>query len=174
MYVCIYLDFTGEPTGVVLPQFKNNYLVLCLFFRMVIDAFLCVTQLGFCCVYFVFVAQNLKHVIDPYVGITWPLQSYMALLLIPMILLTYVRNLKWLAPFSMIANIFMAVGLGIIFYYVFRDPLPSIHRPNFSSGFASWKQLPLYFGTAIYAFEGIGMVKYQNYYCSKISFIYIL
>ncbi|CAL8115866.1 unnamed protein product [Orchesella dallaii] len=125
--------------------------------RMTIDAFLCVTQLGFCCVYFVFVAQNLKHVFDPYMG-TWPLQSYMALLLVPMILLNYVRNLKLLAPFSMIANIFMAIGLGIIFYYVFRDPLPSIHRPDFHSGFSSWKQLPLYFGTAIYAFEGIGMV----------------
>lgn len=126
---------------------------------MTIDAFLCVTQLGFCCVYFVFVAQNLKYVIDPYFGIQWPLQTYMALLLLPMILLNYVRNLKLLAPFSMIANIFMAVGLGIIFYYIFRDPLPPIHRPDFSSGFASWRQLPLYFGTAIYAFEGIGMVQ---------------
>lgn len=133
---------------------------------MVVDAFLCVTQLGFCCVYFVFVAQNLKHVIDPYMG-TWPLQSYMALLLVPMILLNYVRNLKFLAPFSMIANIFMAIGLGIVFYYIFRDPLPPLHRPNFSSGFSSWGQLPLYFGTAIYAFEGIGMVKlhFCNYKC---------
>jgi proton-coupled amino acid transporter len=82
----------------------------------------------------------------------------MGFLLIPMILLNYIRNLKYLAPFSMIANIFMGVGLAIIFYYIFRDPLPPISRPDINVGFSSWKQLPLYFGTAIYAFEGIGMV----------------
>jgi proton-coupled amino acid transporter len=82
----------------------------------------------------------------------------MGLLLLPMILLNYLRNLKYLSPFSMIANIFMGVGLAIIFFYIFRDPLPSIERPDISPGFATWGQLPLYFGTAIYAFEGIGMV----------------
>jgi len=30
--------------------------------RMIINTFLCVTQLGFCCVYFVFVAENLREV----------------------------------------------------------------------------------------------------------------
>ena len=60
----------------------------------------------------------------------------------------------------MIANIFMGAGLGVIFYYIFQD-LPSVNRPDIDVGFSSWKQLPLYFGTAIYAFEGIGMV------CSK-------
>jgi proton-coupled amino acid transporter len=85
------------------------------------------------------------------------IQTYMALLLLPMILLNWVRNLKLLAPFSMIANVFMGIGLGIIFYYIFRD-LPSMHRDGITIGFTSWKQLPLYFGTAVYAFEGIGVV----------------
>ena len=30
--------------------------------RITIDVFLCITQLGFCCVYFVFVSQNLQQV----------------------------------------------------------------------------------------------------------------
>ena len=32
--------------------------------RRMIDVFLCITQLGFCCVYFVFVSQNLQQVND--------------------------------------------------------------------------------------------------------------
>jgi len=90
-------------------------------------------------------------------GHEWSVQTYMALLLLPMIFLNWIRNLKYLAPFSMIANACMAAGLGIIFYYVFQD-LPPIKREGIVLGFTSFKQLPLFFGTAIYAFEGIGMV----------------
>ena len=96
--------------------------------------------------------------INKHSGADLSVQSYMALLLLPMIFLNWIRNLKYLAPFSMSANVFMGIGLGIIFYYIFQD-LPSMYRPNFETGFSSWKQLPLYFGTAIYAFEGIGMVR---------------
>jgi len=54
----------------------------------------------------------------------------------------------------MVANILIATGMGITFYYIFND-LPTISDvPNFSS----WSQLPLFFGTAIFALEGIGVV----------------
>lgn len=90
------------------------------------------------------------QVLNPLLGLDWTFRDYMIFLLIPMILLNYIKNLKYLAPFSMIANIFMGVGLAIIFYYIFRDPLPPMNRTGINVGFSSWKQLPLYFGTAIY------------------------
>lgn len=67
---------------------------------------------------------------------------------------------QYLSPVMSIANVFMSIGLGIIFYYIFQD----IHgladdREDFHLVFNSWVNIPLYFGTALYAFEGIGMVR---------------
>ena len=55
-----------------------------LFFRKVVNVFLCITQLGFCCVYFVFVSQNLKMVMDHHFGAV-DYHAYMAIVLIPML-----------------------------------------------------------------------------------------
>lgn len=123
------------------------------FVRTVINIFLCITQLGFCCVYFVFVAANLHDVITHYffdIGVVW----YLVMLLPPMILLNWVKNLKYLTPASLFASILTCSGLVITFFYMLQG-LPNTSSVN---AFSSWAQLPLYFGTAIYAFEGIGVV----------------
>jgi len=121
--------------------------------RMTINIFLCITQLGFCCVYFVFVAQNLKMVIDHHFGAA-DLHAVMAATLVPMLLLCSIRNLKYLSPISMLANILQMLGLGLTFFYLLQD-LPATWERK---AYADWAQYPLYFGTAIYAFEGIGVV----------------
>lgn len=54
----------------------------------------------------------------------------------------------------MIANILIGTGMSITFYYIFSDLPPLDSRPNF----AEWHQLPMFFGTAIFALEGIGVV----------------
>ncbi|XP_067003578.2 proton-coupled amino acid transporter-like protein pathetic isoform X2 [Anabrus simplex] len=121
-----------------------------------INLFLAVDLLGCCCVYVVFITKNIQQVVEYYTEIGWPIQYYMVIVAPFLVTLNMVPNLKYLAPFSMLANTLMAVGLGITFYYIFSD-LPSITNsglPNFSS----WSQLPLFFGTVIFALEGIGVV----------------
>lgn len=78
----------------------------------------------------------------------------MIFVVIPVLLECMVRNLKYLTPFSTIANIMMAAGVAVVVYEATQD-LPPIETRDY---IASWEQLPLYFGTAIYAFEGIGLV----------------
>ncbi len=62
---------------------------------------------------------------------------------------------RYLSPFSVLATIGQGAGLAIIFYYIFRDPLPN-------SSTLPWvapvDRMPLFFGTAIFAIEGISVV----------------
>lgn len=121
--------------------------------KILVNTFLCITQLGFCCIYIVFIANNLKMICDQY-NINIDLSIHMIIVVIPVLLSCMVRNLKYLTPFSTIANIMMAVGVAVVIYKATLD-LPPVNTRTY---LASWQQLPLYFGTAVYAFEGIGLV----------------
>ncbi|KAK7793292.1 hypothetical protein R5R35_004993 [Gryllus longicercus] len=122
--------------------------------KILVNIFLCITQLGFCCVYFVFVAVNLQYVLSHYCSLNLDTYQYLLMLLVPMVLLNWVKNLKYLTPVSLFAALVTVIGLGITFFYMLQD-LP---RTSSVRKFAPWKQLPLFFGTVIYAFEGIGVV----------------
>lgn len=144
--------------------FKDNYnnIVQCHFFfsRAMVNWFLVIDLLGCCCVYIVFVSKNVKQVVDFYSKDSdWlphdvDIRIYMVMLLPLLILMNLIRNLKYLAPFSMIANLLVGTGMGITFYYLFQD-IPSLSERK---PFAGWDRLPTFFGTAIFALEGIGVV----------------
>ncbi|XP_030032127.1 proton-coupled amino acid transporter-like protein pathetic isoform X2 [Manduca sexta] len=121
--------------------------------KTIVNVFLVTTQLGFCCVYFLFVATNLQDSLRLF-HINLPVHVYLVLLFPPILALSMVKNLKYLTPVSLIASIMTAWGLVITFYYILQD-LP---HTDTVKAIATWHQLPLYFGTAIYAFEGIGVV----------------
>ena len=79
---------------------------------------------------------------------------YMAAAAIPLIFLNWIRNLKWLAPVSLIGNALLMLSIGVVFFYSFQRLPPIDTIP----AFGSWAGLPLFFGTAIYSFEGITLV----------------
>ncbi|XP_033230584.1 proton-coupled amino acid transporter-like protein pathetic isoform X2 [Belonocnema kinseyi] len=143
----------AEAAFLVGPEPVQKYARLA---KATINTFLVIDLLGCCCVYIVFVADNVKQVVDHHAHSDWDARIYMALLLPFLLALCLVRNLKYLAPFSMVANILVAAGLGITYYYIFEnvEDLNLEPRPKF----ATFSQLPLFFGTAIFALEGIGVV----------------
>ncbi|VEN40009.1 unnamed protein product [Callosobruchus maculatus] len=104
--------------------------------------------------YAVIIARNFNYVIDYYVGYTTEIRVTIAALLVPIILLVYVPNLKYLAPVSMIANVFMGIGLGITFYYLVTD-VPSISERNLVADISTY---PVFFSITIFAIEAIGVV----------------
>ncbi|KAK7097608.1 neutral amino acid uniporter 4-like [Littorina saxatilis] len=119
-----------------------------------VNVLLLFTQFGFCCVYIVFIATSVKDVIDQFVDHSPSLRVYevaVTALLIPYCL---IRDLRSLAPFSLFANALTVVGMVLIFLNITQGLPDSTRRPAFTN----FADLPLFFGTAIFAFEGISLV----------------
>lgn len=89
----------------------------------------------------------------------------MLFVLVPILLPSLITNLKYLAPFSTIANLCMATGVGVVFYYAFQD-VPNLSERKYVGDLAT---IPLFFGTAMFAFEGIALVRSLN--LSKLGII---
>ncbi|VVC24826.1 Hypothetical protein CINCED_3A015423 [Cinara cedri] len=123
-------------------------------FRGLVNTFLTIDLLGCCVVYIVFVAQNIKQVVDEKFDVTVNIRWYMLVLLPLVIAMNLIRNLKYLAPFSMIANVLVGTCMSITFWYVFQN-VPSTKTVPY---IVEWEKWPLFFGTAIFALEGIGVV----------------
>jgi len=123
--------------------------------RRLLNTFLCMSQIGSNAVYILFVAQNIQPLVENHTDLRLNYRMYILFLLLPVILVCSIRNLKYLSPFSILANILEFVGLGIIFYFIFAEPLPPVNSVPY---FASAERFPIFFGTAIFAFEGISVV----------------
>lgn len=121
-------------------------------YRYLIEISLFITYFGTCSVYAVIVARNYAQVIEFYVGYEPNIRLVISALLLPMILLSWVPDLKYLAPVSMVANVFMGTGLGITFYYLVTNlhPLSDVQMVGSLSDF------PIFFSITIFAMEAIG------------------
>ncbi|XP_039286916.1 proton-coupled amino acid transporter-like protein CG1139 isoform X1 [Nilaparvata lugens] len=146
------LDFAGVAEQAFLsgPQRFRKY---SMFVGKFIDLFIVLGTIGGNGCYIVFIASNLKQLLDPMVG-EHSSRIYMVAMLPVILVMNLVRNLKYIAPFSMFANAVLGSGLVIIFYYIVQD-LPAVSTMPL---YASASQLPLFFGTAVFAYGMIGVV----------------
>lgn len=137
------------------------------------NVFICITQLGFCCVYLLFIGTSMNQVLE-YYGVHLSVSALVAVGLIPVWLSALITNLKYLGerhlnfycsmsslkifrsvPCSSVAVLCMITGIVITYYYILQD-LPDITDRNFMP--PSIHSLPLFFGTTLFAFEGVAVV----------------
>ncbi|PPQ69177.1 hypothetical protein CVT24_000025 [Panaeolus cyanescens] len=125
--------------------------------RYLILASIVVSQLGFVAAYTIFVAENLQAFV---MGVTnclklIPVQYFILLQLIVFLPLALIRDLAKLSTTALIADAFILAGL----VYIFGSEISIVME----RGIADVKlfnptDFPLFIGTAVFSFEGIGLV----------------
>lgn len=86
------------------------------------------------------------------------------------IILNMIRNLRFLAPVSLLSNALVMASVVIVFIYIFDD-LPSITTRD---PFMPLSKLPIFFSIIVYSLEGINVVslKNLNVYNLKLKYIF--
>lgn len=129
-------------------------------FRSLILASIAISQLGFVCAGLIFTAENLWAFLDAVTrgrqNIPLGITSLIALQLLPLIPLALIRHISKLGPVALVADVFILVGLVYIWYYdiaslASRGLEPSVKLFQHST----WT---LTIGSAIFTFEGIGLI----------------
>jgi proton-coupled amino acid transporter len=113
------------------------------------NLFICLTQLGFCCVYILFAGRSIFSILEHY-GIMIDFEIVTTIMTIPIWITALVRQLKNIAIFSAIANVCMIVGAVLTIGYSTLE-LPSITERYYYK----LETLPLFFGTVLFAFVTI-------------------
>ncbi|KAL0605329.1 Proton-coupled amino acid transporter 3 [Plecturocebus cupreus] len=178
----------GEATMYSLETCPNAWLrTHAVWGRYTVSFLLIITQLGFCSVYFMFMAGSLQQMVEEAhvtsnicqpreILVLTPIldtRFYMLTILPFLILLVFIKNLKVLSIFSTLANITTLGSMALIFEYIMQG----IPHPSDLPLMANWKSFLLFFGTAIFTFEGVGMVlplKNQMKHPQQFSFVLYL
>ncbi|RKO98069.1 hypothetical protein CXG81DRAFT_12981 [Caulochytrium protostelioides] len=116
------------------------------------------SQMGFCAAYYIFVAQNLRDLtmIVSHCQIILPDWIFIVLQAFIYTPLVWVRKIKHFSVTSLIADAFILVGLGYVFYHDLVQF--GAHGIATDVVWINWDKFPLFVGTAMFSFEGICLI----------------
>ncbi|XP_053620931.1 proton-coupled amino acid transporter-like protein pathetic [Plodia interpunctella] len=128
-----------------------------IWFRYAVDTMICIDLFGACCVYQIIIAETIKQLIEEGYSLTTgdrdQLRLYILALLVPILLLCMITTLKYLAPFTLVADLFIVACVVATVVYSLRVAPPISEVP-------SWKNALGFFefcGISIFSMEGIGV-----------------
>ncbi|KAI1121723.1 transmembrane amino acid transporter [Nemania abortiva] len=116
------------------------------------------SQLGFVCSGIVFVAENLTSFFEAVTQGDSPISPTKLILIQVLVLipLSYIRNIAKLGPVALLADVFILIGVSYIYYYDIAhiasegiNPTVVLFNPS---------KYTLMVGSAIFTFEGIGLI----------------
>ncbi|KAI7884414.1 hypothetical protein K492DRAFT_142864 [Lichtheimia hyalospora FSU 10163] len=125
--------------------------------RVAVLVAITLSQIGFVCAYMVFVSENLQALVLAFSKCRVMLPMHLLVLAqsFAFIPLAMIRKIQRLSVFALIADIFIVIGLGYLFYYELKQ-LATVGQGVVSM----WSPMsfPLFIGTVAFTYEGIGLV----------------
>ena len=116
------------------------------------------SQLGFAMCYVLFVAQNIKDMVSSLSNCKTQINSYLLLIMVQLFIYVpfcFLTNLKKLSKAIVFAS--ALIGVGVV--YILTNAIFNISENGATVVlFTDWTDAFLILGTAIYSFEGIGLV----------------
>ena len=128
-------------------------------FRSLILVSITLSQIGFVCAGLIFTADNLAWFLDAVTHAKAPLSTNQLIgiqvaVLIPM---SFIRNISKLGPAALLADIFILIGLTYIYWYDISW-ISRMHGFHPSIELFNPRDFTLTIGSAIFTFEGIGLI----------------
>lgn len=126
--------------------------------KRAVNVSLVLSQIGFCCTYLIFIEKNIRDVIMHVTACKiMPGPWLMIALQIPIYTpLTWVRKIKYFAMTNLLADVLVLFGLLYILSYS-AEHMAEAKEPAEWHNFNA-QNYGLFLGTAVYVFEGIGLV----------------
>ncbi|CAO3599210.1 unnamed protein product [Absidia cylindrospora] len=126
--------------------------------RYVIHFFLCVSQMGFVASYMVFISENIGLVVSTLTNCNAPFESkyFIWIILIIIVPICWVRKIGRLSYLAIVADVFILFGLICVLYFTSKQIHDHGVGPNIEM--VNNNTFALMIGTAVFSFEGIGMV----------------
>ncbi|XP_047509365.1 proton-coupled amino acid transporter-like protein pathetic [Pieris napi] len=125
--------------------------------RYFVELLLFIEFNGTCCIFEIMIANTLKQVLEiisqTAKDLNLDISIYIIIITIPLILLCLIRSLKYLAPFSLVADLFIGTCVITSLYY-------SLSVAASLSNVPAWKSVHGFLrfcGVCIYSIDGIGV-----------------
>lgn len=127
--------------------------------RYIIQAFLCISQMGFVSAYLIFISQNIGLAIDSLSNCTSPIDSkyYIWIVLLMIVPFTWVRCIDRFSIIVVMADVLILFSLICILYFTSSQIASYGPGPNIKT--INVNDFALMIGTAVFSYEGIGMGK---------------
>mmetsp|Transcript_10616 Transcript_10616/g.25966 ORF Transcript_10616/g.25966 Transcript_10616/m.25966 type:complete len:800 (-) Transcript_10616:247-2646(-) len=142
----------GEGDAVVTFQ-ELGYRVLGMRGKRLVEGGIVACQLSFVCAYFLFIGDSCARVIDKD-GFLSSGMFFTLVATVGVVPLLYLKSIKLLVIPAILADVIIVFGLFVIFAYDIIQ-IDKVHETI--QGFR-FQGLPLFFGIAVFAFEGINMI----------------
>lgn len=128
--------------------------------RSLILGSITISQIGFVCAGLIFTADNYKSflaAVTPSTRAPLSTNLLIAVQILALIPMSFIRNISKLGPAALLADVFILIGLTYIYYYDIAA-ISRMHGFHESITMFNPRDFTLTIGSAIFTFEGIGLI----------------